>query len=220
MPVCAASANAATPNSSGGKRWPPNYAAAPPGAPAPSRPCWRCTTSKPHPSPPEKQHPTGRSPTKPDTQTPAARDHPGRLRGAHQARPPPPAVTMPRPTRDQSGMIEPNPGSPTYFESDHAHDLQVSQCCISVKSPTDQPEQQDGTSSLFVDDFVDGGFELGAGSASSPAGEDVLDPVQLTPGFGEGLVQPAGLAGVQFLGVGEYAPVGQAECLDAAVVGA
>src|SRR6266581_2523515 len=148
MPVCAASANAATPNSSGGKRWPPNYAAAPPGAPAPSRPCWRCTTSTPHPSPPEKQHPTGRSPTKPDTQTPAARDHPGRLRGAHQARPPPPAVTMPRPTRDQSGMIEPNPGSPTYFESDHAHDLQVSQCCISVKSPTDQPEQQDGTSSM------------------------------------------------------------------------
>ncbi|HYS34468.1 MAG TPA: hypothetical protein VEO01_02350, partial [Pseudonocardiaceae bacterium] len=50
--------------------------------------------------------------------------------------------------RDQSGMIEPNPGSPTYFESDHAHDLQVSQCCISVKSPTDQPEQQDGTSSM------------------------------------------------------------------------
>src|SRR6266571_6425440 len=73
---------------------------------------------------------------------------------------------------------------------------------------------------LLVDDFVDGGFELGAGAACSAAGEDVFDPVQFAAGLGEGLVQPAGLAGVQFLGVGEYASVGQAECLDAAVVGA
>src|SRR6266702_4180435 len=73
---------------------------------------------------------------------------------------------------------------------------------------------------LLVDDFVDGGFELGAGAACSAAGEDVFDPVQFAAGLGEGLVQPAGLAGVQFLGVGEHASVGQAECLDAAVVGA
>ena len=73
---------------------------------------------------------------------------------------------------------------------------------------------------LLVDDFVDGGFELGAGAACSAAGEDVFDPVQFAAGLGEGLVQSAGLAGVRFLGVGEHASVGQAECLDAAVVGA
>jgi hypothetical protein len=73
---------------------------------------------------------------------------------------------------------------------------------------------------LPVGDLVDGGFELGAGAAGSPAGEGVLDPVQLAPGFGEGLVQPAGLASVQLVGVGEHAPVGKPEGLHGRLVGA
>jgi hypothetical protein len=60
---------------------------------------------------------------------------------------------------------------------------------------------------------------LGAGAAGAAAGEGVFDAVEFAAGFGQCLAQPAGLAGVQLVGVGEHASVGQAEGFDGGLVG-